>query len=109
MMADGTKIGFIAERVVNEAGKPAVCVRVRMLNSTRSTGEAAATGAERFVRTGGTGSNELPVVLNQVRHSKLTDRSSHTGFDYTLPFRLARGHGFPYVLSFELERERSLT
>ena len=108
-MSDGTKIGFIAQRTVNETGKPAVCVSVKMLNSTRSEGEAVATGAGRFVYTGGTGSNELLVILNQLRHSKWLDHESHVGFNYTLPFPLSPGHGFPYILSAQLEGVQRLT
>jgi len=106
---DGSKIGFIAQRTENEAGKPAVCVSVRMVNSTRSKGEAVTAGAGKFVHTGGTGSNELLVILNQLRHSKWLDRESHVGFNYTLPFSLSQGHGFPYILGARLENSQSLT
>lgn len=102
-MATGTKIAFIAERTVNEDGKPAVCVSVRMVNSTRSLGDSVDSGAARFVFTGGQGSSEIPVILNQLRHSKLADHTQHTGFDYTLDFPLAKGHGFPYILDLTLE------
>lgn len=108
-MGGGSKIGFIAQRTVNEAGKPAVCVSVGMVNSTRSKGEAVASGAGRFVHTGGTGSYELLVILNQIRHSKWTDRESHVGFEYTLDFPLSLGHGFPYILDMWLEENQKLT
>lgn len=102
-MSDGTKIGFTAQRSVSKPGMPAVCVSVRMLNSTRSEGDAVATGAGRFVHTGPTGTNELLVILNQIRHSPWADPTAHVGFNYTLRFPLAKGHGFPYILNMRLE------
>lgn len=108
-MSDGTKIGYIARRIVNEPGQPAVCVRVSMVNSTRSQGESVDTGAKRFVFSGPQGVNELLVILNQVRHSDLTDKTSHEGFDYTLNCALGQGHGFPYCLNTKLETYQQLT
>lgn len=55
--------------------------------------------------------NELPIILNAIKHTSLLNPETHVGFDYTLSFPLARGFGFPYVLDFELEQEteRNLT
>lgn len=55
--------------------------------------------------------NELPIILNTIKHTSLLDTEAHVGFDYMLDFPLARGFGFPYVLDFtiESEDERNLT
>ena len=55
--------------------------------------------------------NELPIILNAIKHTSLLLPETHVGFDYTLDFPLARGFGFPYVLDFglESETERNLT
>lgn len=80
------KIGFIVQgREVLENG--IVKVSVRMLNSTKPQ----------------LTTNELPIILNAIKHSHLLDKSAHVGFDYTFDFPMERGFGFPYVLDFELE------
>jgi hypothetical protein len=55
--------------------------------------------------------NELPIILNSIKHTSLLLPETHVGFDYTLDFPLERGFGFPYVLDFALESEteRNLT
>lgn len=53
-------------------------------------------------------SNELPILLNALRLSALTDASAHVGFTYTFPFKLAQGRGFPYVFPFALRRKTTL-
>ena len=80
------KIGFIVQgREILENGM--VMVSVRMLNSTKSQ----------------LTTNELPIILNSIKHSHLLDQSAHVGFDYTFDFPMEKGFGFPYVLDFELE------
>ena len=49
--------------------------------------------------------NELPIILNSIKHTSLLLPETHVGFDYTLDFPLERGFGFPYVLDFALESE----
>lgn len=49
--------------------------------------------------------NELPIILNTIKNSRLLDKDTHVGFDYVLDFPLAKGLGFPYVLDFALEDE----
>lgn len=86
------KIGFIVQgRETLDNGM--VKVSVRMLNSTK----------------GQLTTNELPIILNAIKHSTLVDRETHVGFDYTLDFPLERGIGFPYVLDFELQDEQGIT
>ena len=80
------KIGFIVQgREVLQNGM--VKVSVRMLNSTKPQ----------------LTTNELPIILNSIKHSHLLDQSAHVDFDYTFDFPMEKGFGFPYVLDFELE------
>lgn len=50
-----------------------------------------------FART-----NELPIILNTLRHAQDADYTVQDGFDYTLPFRLAEEVGFPYCMPFHM-------
>ena len=87
------KIGFIVQgHEVQENGF--VKVSVRMLNSTKQQ----------------LTTNELPIILNTIKHSSLVDPELHVGFDYTLDFPMEAGFGFPYVLDFELlsENDRNI-
>lgn len=87
------KIGFMVQgHEVQENGF--VKVTVRMLNSTKPQ-----------LLT-----NELPIILNSIKHSNLLDPERHMGFDYTLDFPLEADFGFPYCLDFELlsESDRNL-
>lgn len=88
-MANGNnKIGFIVEGRETHANG-VVKVSVRMLNSDKPE----------------LTTNELPIILNAIKHSHLMDETTHVGFDYTLDFPMMAGFGFPYVLDFELESE----
>ena len=51
------------------------------------------------------GTNELPIILNAIKHSELMDSDVQRGFDYTLDFPMNAGFGFPYALDFALESE----
>ena len=82
------KIGFIVEeREVHPNG--VMKVSIRMLNSDKPQ----------------LGTNELPIILNAIKHSELMDSDVQRGFDYTLDFPMNAGFGFPYALDFELESE----
>lgn len=88
MASSNNKIGFIVEgREIHSNG--VVKLSIRMLNSDKPQ-----------VTT-----NELPIILNAIKHSHLMDETSHVGFDYTLDFPMMAGFGFPYALDFELESE----
>ena len=85
------KIGFIVQgREIHDNG--VVKVSVRMLNSSKQQ----------------LTTNELPIILNAIKHSHILNEASHIGFDYTLDFPMERGFGFPYVLDFELEENIKL-
>ena len=56
--------------------------------------------------------DEILKMLNSIKRSKYLNPDAHVGFDYTFSiplgddvgaFPLAVGHGFPYVLDFNLE------
>ena len=88
------KIGFLVQgREILSNGM--VKISIGLLNSTKSQ----------------LGTNELPIILNSIKQTHLLDPTSHIGFDYTLDFPLAAGHGFPYALDFVIESEtnRNLT
>lgn len=79
------KIGFIIEdREVHANG--VVKVSIRMLNSDKPQ----------------LTTNELPLILNAIKHSELMDDTVQMGFDYTLDFEMEAGFGFPYALDCEL-------
>lgn len=79
------KIGFIIEdRETHQNG--VVKVSIRMLNSDKPE----------------LTTNELPLILNALKHSELMDSSVQRGFDYTLDFVIEEGFGFPYALDCEL-------
>lgn len=79
------KIGFIIEdREVHQNG--VVKVSIRMLNSDKPQ----------------LTTNELPIILNAIKHSELMNASVQRGFDYTLDFVIEEGFGFPYALDCEL-------
>lgn len=79
------KIGFIIEnREVHANG--VVKVSIRMLNSDKPQ----------------LTTNELPIILNAIKHSELMDDTVQRGFDYTLDFEMEAGFGFPYALDCEL-------
>ena len=82
------KIGFIIEnREVHPNG--VVKVSIRMLNSDKPQ----------------LTTNELPIILNAIKHSELMDANVQRGFDYTLDFVIEEGFGFPYALDCELLSE----
>lgn len=82
------KIGFIIEdREVHQNG--VVKVSIRMLNSDKPQ----------------LTTNELPIILNAIKHSELMDATVQRGFDYTLDFVIEEGFGFPYALDCELLSE----
>ena len=87
------KIGFIIEgKEIHDNG--VVKVSVRMLNSDKPQ----------------LTTNELPLILNAIKHSELMDSDLQRGFDYTLDFALEQGFGFPYALDCELldEKDRKI-
>ncbi|MBR4533874.1 MAG: hypothetical protein IKO85_04950 [Bacteroidaceae bacterium] len=87
------KIGFIVEdRDVAPNG--VVHLSIRMLNSDKPQ----------------LTTNELPIILNALKHSQLMDAEVQVGFDYTLDFEMEAGFGFPHVLDFELldENDRKI-
>lgn len=88
-MANGNnKIGFTVQgREVLTNG--VVKVSIRLLNSNKPE----------------LTTNELPIILNALKHSEILDAETHVGFDYTLDFPMMAGFGFPYALDFELESE----
>lgn len=88
-MANGNnKIGFTVQgREVLANG--VVKVSIRLLNSNKPE----------------LTTNELPIILNALKHSEILDAETHVGFDYTLDFPMMAGFGFPYALDFELESE----
>ena len=87
------KIGFIIEnREVHANG--VVKVSIRMLSSDKPQ----------------LTTNELPLILNAIKHSELMDAAAQKGFDYTLDFKVEAGFGFPYALDCELldEEDRKI-
>lgn len=87
------KIGFIIEgKEIHDNG--VVKVSVRMLNSDKPQ----------------LTTNELPLILNAIKHSELMDSDLQRGFDYTLDFAMEQGFGFPYALDCELldENDRKI-
>lgn len=85
---ENNKIGFIVEgREIHANG--VVKLSIRMLNSDKPQ----------------LTTNELPIILNALKHSRYLDETAHVGFDYTLDFPMEAGIGFPYVLDFGLESE----
>lgn len=79
------KIGFVVEgKEVHQNG--VVKVSIRMLNSDKPQ----------------LTTNELPLILNAIRHSELMESEVQKGFDYTLDFAMEQGFGFPYALDCEL-------
>jgi len=88
MANSNNKIGFIVQgREVLANG--VVKVSIRLLNSDKPQ----------------LTTNELPIILNALKHSDILDAGTHVGFDYTLDFPMEKGFGFPYALDFELESE----
>lgn len=49
--------------------------------------------------------NEWPVLLNAIERTAFADATVDQGFTYTFPFALARGTGFPYCMSMQLEAD----
>lgn len=47
--------------------------------------------------------NEWPVILNALAKTAFADVDTNTGFTYTFPFALAKGSGFPYCFTMQLE------
>lgn len=47
-------------------------------------------------------SNELPLVMNALKRSYLSEGGSSVGFDYRLDFRLDGRDSFPYALDMVL-------
>lgn len=88
MANSNNKIGFTVQgREVLANG--VVKVSIRLLNSDKPE----------------LTTNELPIILNALKHSDILDAETHVGFDYTLDFPMTAGFGFPYALDFELESE----
>lgn len=88
MANSNNKIGFTVQgREVLANG--VVKVSIRLLNSDKPE----------------LTTNELPIILNALKHSDILDAETHVGFDYTLDFPMMAGFGFPYALDFELESE----
>lgn len=79
------KIGFIVEnREVHPNGVVKIAVRMLVSDKPELT------------------TNELPIILNALRHSHFLDDTAQVGFDYTLDFPMEAGFGFPYALDCEL-------
>lgn len=87
MSQTGHELSWVVERQQKDA--EGVRLSVRLVSSSRPQ----------------LTNNELLVILNQLRHSAYVDPQGHVGFDYTLDFPLAQGHGFPYALDMRLEDE----
>lgn len=86
------KISYLVDgREIRDVG--IVKVSVRLINSNKHE-----------LKT-----NELPIILNALKHSDVLDPDANLCFTYTFPFPLARGHGFPYVFDFALEDDGLLT